>query len=57
MEDIKNEVKIDINGIALGIYGFLMKQKLITPDEYHILRSQPIPEEKAEEVTEDGRNK
>lgn len=57
MEDIKNKVKIDINDIAMGVYGFLMKKKLITPDEYHILRGNRILNEEAkEEENNDNEN-
>ena len=54
MEDIKDKVKIDINDIAMGVYGFLLKKKLLTPDEYHILRSQKISKEEIEENKQDA---
>lgn len=52
----KEKVKININDIATGIYGYLMKDGLITPDEYHILNNEKIrdEEEKPKEEVADG---
>ncbi len=45
------DIKIDINDIALGVYGLLLKRKLITPDEYHLLKDKKI---KTKEELENG---
>lgn len=55
MEDIKNKIQIDINDIAMAVYGFLMKKQLLTPDEYHILRCQRIVDKNLEEDNADGK--
>lgn len=47
------DIKININDLASGIYGMLLKKRLITPDEYHMLKSIKL-KEKEEESNEPG---
>jgi len=47
------DIKININDLASGIYGMLLKKRLITPDEYHMLKSTKL-KEKEEESNEPG---
>ncbi len=51
------KVKVNINNFASGIYAYLMRNKLLTPDEFHALRTQSIKELEPEEETEDGGSK
>jgi len=57
MADKLQKVKVNINSFASGIYAYLMRNKLLTPDEFHALRTQEIAELKDEEVTEDDGTK
>lgn len=49
-----NKIKLNVNDIATGVYGFLLKSKLLTADEYHTLRSKPLKEIAPKENEEDG---
>lgn len=57
MADKLQKVKVNIDNFASGIYAYLMRNKLLTPDEFHALRTQSIKELEPEEETEDGGNK
>lgn len=54
MTDNNNKIKLNVNDIATGVYGFLLKSKLLTADEYHTLRSKPLKEIAPKENEEDG---
>lgn len=57
MADKLQKVKVNINSFASGIYAYLMRNKLLTPDEFHLLRTQSIEDKETEEETEDGGSK
>lgn len=56
MRDIKRNVMFDINDIADAVYKLLLKEELLTEDEYHVLRKHKILKEELKGGRENDNN-